>query len=192
VAAVVIVGGVAAWAATRSTGDAGRAVAAPAPNRAACTVDYAIRSALDGRSSTAVTIRNTGQVPLGAWQLRFTLPDRQTVVRGWTDRWQQTGAEVRALGGALPAGGSVATGFDAAYRDATALPATFVLNGTTCTPVLSVFGQSTPPTTAAGDPPATARTDNSGPGNAGAENDNSGKGKGNSGKGNSGKGGGDG
>jgi hypothetical protein len=196
VAAVVIVGGVAAWAAARPTGDAGRAVAAaaPAPKRAACTVDYAIRSALDGRSSTAVTIRNTGQVPVDAWQLRFTLPGRQTVVRGWTDRWQQTGADVLALGGALPAGGRVATGFDAAYRDATALPATFVLNGTTCTPVLSVFGQSTPPTTAAIDPPAgpaaAAGTDNSGPGNAGSGNDNSGKdkGKGKSGKDNSGKG----
>jgi eukaryotic-like serine/threonine-protein kinase len=177
-AAVVVVGGVAAWASGRS-GDAGhRAVAAPAasPQRAACTVDYAIRSALDGRSSTAVTIRNTGQVPVDAWQLRFTLPEQQTVVRGWTGGWRQTGSEVLARGGALPAGGSVATGFDAAYRDATALPAAFMLNGTACTPVLSVFGQSTPPTTAPTQAPARqaaqARADNSGPGSS-----NSGEGK---------------
>jgi hypothetical protein len=193
-AAVVIVGGVAAWAAGRPAGGDRQAMAAPAPapKRAACTVDYAIHSALDGRSSTAVTIRNTGQVPVDAWQLRFTLPARQTVVRGWTGGWRQTGSEVLARGGALPAGGSVSTGFDASYRDATALPAAFVLNGTTCTPVLSVFGQSTPPTTAGTTAPAQAaaptRTDNSGPGSVNSGTD---KGKDKSGKGKSGKGDGD-
>jgi serine/threonine-protein kinase len=194
VAAALLVGGL-AWAAARPGDTEGQATAAPAttPKRAACTVDYAIRSALDGRSSTAVTIRNTGQVPVDAWQLRFTLPDRQTVVRGWTGQWRQTGTDVLALGGALPAGGSVATGFDAVYGDATSLPAEFLLNGTTCRPVLSVLGQSTPPTTAATEGPARpvaqppaappARTDNSGPGSA-----NSGKGKDKPGKDNSGKG----
>jgi hypothetical protein len=103
--------------------------------------------------------------------------------------------EVLALGGALPAGGIVATGFDADYSDATALPAAFLLNGTACTPALSVFGQSTPPATPPPTPAtrapaqnvAPARTDNSGPGNS---DDNSGKGKGEGGSGddNSGKG----
>jgi eukaryotic-like serine/threonine-protein kinase len=188
VAAALVVGGL-AWAVARSgDGDPQAAAVASTPRQVACTVDYAIRSALDGRSSTAVTIRNTGPVPVDAWQLRFTLPDRQTVVRGWTGQWRQSGTDVLARGGALPAGGSVATGFDAVYRDATSLPAAFALNGTTCTPVLSVLGQSTPPTTAATEAPtrrppvaATTRTDNSGKGNA-DDGEGGGKGKG-SGKG---------
>jgi serine/threonine-protein kinase len=197
VAAALVAGGL-TWAVAQSGGaDRQAAVGSTsAPAQAACSVDYAIRSALDGRSSTAVTIRNTGRVPVDAWQLRFTFPDRQTVVRGWTGQWRQSGMDVLALGGELPAGGTVATGFDAVYRDATALPGAFVLNGTTCTPVLSVLGQSTPPTTAATEaparPPAAAgtRTDNSGPGSGNSGSGNSGEGKGNSGKG-KGNGGGD-
>jgi hypothetical protein len=99
---------------------------------------------VNGRSSNAVTIRNTGSAAVAAWRLSFTLPDRQRLLRGWTGRWQQSGRSVQALGGALPPGSSVTTGFDAAYRDVTSLPAAFALNGTTCASVMSVRGQNTP------------------------------------------------
>jgi len=148
VAATLAVGGLAAWAGLRPDQPPATAAAAPEPVQIACTVSYALRSAVDGRSSTAVTIRNTGSAPVSAWRLSFTLPDEQRLVRGWTDRWQQSGHSVQALGGILPAGGVVATGFDAAYRGVTSLPAAFALNGTACGSVLSVQGQSTPKTSA--------------------------------------------
>ena len=148
VAAALAVGGLAAWAGLRPDQPPSTAAAAPEPVQIACTVTYALRSAVDGRSSTAVTIRNTGSAPVTAWRLSFTLPDEQRLVRGWTDRWQQSGHSVQALGGALPAGGAVATGFDAAYRGVTSLPGAFALNGTACGSVLSVQGQSTPKTSA--------------------------------------------
>jgi hypothetical protein len=111
-----------------------------------------LRSAVDGRSSNAVTIRNTGSAPVPAWRLSFTLGDQQRLLRGWTGRWQQSGSSVLAVGGALAPGASVTTGFDAAYKGVTALPAAFMLNGTACASTLSVRGRNTPPT------PAPART----------------------------------
>jgi serine/threonine-protein kinase len=143
-AAALAVGGLAAWAGLRPDRTAPRAMAAPEAVRAACSVQYALRSAVNGRSSNAVTIRNTGSAPVAAWRLSFTLPDEQRLLHGWTGRWQQSGRSVQALGGALPAGGIVTTGFDAAYRGVTALPAAFMLNGTACASVLAVRGQSTP------------------------------------------------
>jgi eukaryotic-like serine/threonine-protein kinase len=146
VAATVAAGGLFAWAALRPDPTHPAASAAPEPVRVACAVSYALRSAVNGRSANAVTIRNTGSQPVPAWRLSFTLPDEQRLLRGWTGQWQQSGRSILALGGALPAGGSVTTGFDAAYQGATSLPAAFVLNGTACTSVLSVQGRnSTPP-----------------------------------------------
>jgi serine/threonine-protein kinase len=149
VAATLAVGGLAAWAGLRPDRTPPAASAAvPEPVSIACSVSYALRSAVNGRSSNAVTIRNTGSAPVEAWRLSFTLPDEQRLLRGWTGQWQQTGRSVLALGGSLPAGGSVATGFDAAYRGVTSLPAAFVLNGTACASALSVRGQNTPSTAA--------------------------------------------
>ena len=146
VAAVLAVGGLGAWAGLRPDQAAPKAMAAPEPVPAACTVQYALRSAVNGRSSSAVTIRNTGSAPVDAWRLSFTLPDQQRLLRGWSGQWEQSGLSVHALGGALPPGGSVTTGFDAAYRNVTSLPAGFALNGTACASVMSVLGQQTPTT----------------------------------------------
>jgi hypothetical protein len=143
IAAALALGSLAAWAGTRPDADSRRAMAAQ-PATPACTVDYAVRSAVGGRTSTAVTIRNTGSVRVDAWQLSFTLPDQQRLVRGWSGDWRQAGMSVLARGGSLPAGGSAATGFDATYRDVTSLPAEFLLNGTRCQSLLSVRGQNKP------------------------------------------------
>ena len=146
--AVLALGAAAAWSAGNAGGDPGEqaAVAAPAGKPLACAVDYTVRSAVGGRSSNAVTIRNTGDVAVDTWRLTFALPGRQSLVRGWNNRWQQTGVDVQARGGALPPGGSVATGFEAQYRDAAVLPAQFLLNGTLCQSALSISSQKTPAT----------------------------------------------
>jgi eukaryotic-like serine/threonine-protein kinase len=150
VAAALAVGGLGAWDGLRPDRTAAPAAAAPAqaPAGIACTVSYALRSAVDGRSSNAVTIRNTGSAAVPAWRLSFTLGDQQRLLRGWTGRWEQSGRSVLAVGGALAPGASVTTGFDAAYRGATALPAAFMLNGTACASTLSVRGRNTPSTPA--------------------------------------------
>jgi hypothetical protein len=138
-------------------------------------VRYAVRHAAGDRSSTAVTIVNTGAAPVDGWQLTFAVPVDQQLLRGWAGVWTQDGRLIRARGADLPVGGSVATGFDATYRDVTALPAGFELNGTACRSVLTVAappGPSVQPagatrrptgrSTPAGGGPSAATTDDSG------------------------------
>jgi tRNA A-37 threonylcarbamoyl transferase component Bud32 len=184
-AAAVAAVGLLTWLTGAGGGATDRAAVAAQP-RPGCAVRYAIRSVTDGRASTAVTIRNTGQVAVPAWQLRFTLPDGQRLVRGWTGAWQQDGTAVRAGGGALPVGGSVATGFDAAYRDATALPASFALNGVACEAEMTVQGLSPAGPAAAGNGsagPTTSAGGSSGSSAGGSSGSSAGGSSGNSGEG---------
>jgi serine/threonine-protein kinase len=121
------------------------AIDPPIMPRQGCTVRYTLREAADGRSSTAVTVVNTGDTTLTTWQLGFTLPAGQRVLHGWNSRWRQQGSTVQASGGQLRPGGSVATGFDASYRTATTLPARFVVNDTVCHAQFSAAPATTAP-----------------------------------------------
>jgi len=140
------------WAGERSgASDAAvvnEAAAANPPSSAlTCSVGYAIRSATNGKLSTAVTITNTGSTEAGAWKLSFALPNGQKLIRGWTGKWSQTGHIMQVTGSSLPAGGKVSTGFDARYSGTTTLPAQFTVNGAVCEAQLSVIGRTVPPTT---------------------------------------------
>ena len=130
--------------------DSGRAVTPaaidpPLTSQQGCTVRYTLREAANGRSSTAVTVVNTGDTTIAKWQLGFTLPAGQRVLHGWNHRWRQQGSTVQASGGRLRPGGSVATGFDASYRIATTLPAQFFVNDTVCLAEFSVATATTMP-----------------------------------------------
>jgi serine/threonine-protein kinase len=148
-AAVLVLVAMAAWFGSRSGSPAVQAMAEPPATQAPatqtpaalrCTVRYAIRNALNGRFSTAVTILNTGSVPAPNWQLTFTLPDGQKLVRG--TGWRQDSQSLRVTGAGLAAGASASTAFDATYRGATTLPSQFRLNDTVCAAQLSVAGRT--------------------------------------------------
>ncbi|MEV6487286.1 serine/threonine-protein kinase [Actinoplanes sp. NPDC051633] len=167
-----------------------RAAAAPPAAAAAaptCTVGYAIRSAVNGRYSTAVTLAHTATP--ASWRLTFELPAGQKLVKGWTGGWAQEGRSLRLSG----TGRKVSTGFDASYSRSATLPGAFTLNGTVCEAEMSVGGQTRtttttrpathpfkatapkppkPPEPAKKAPKPKEKNDNSGPGS------NSGKGKG--------------
>jgi serine/threonine-protein kinase len=121
------------------------AIDPPRMPRQGCRVRYTVREAANGRSSTAVTVVNTGDTTLTEWQLGFTLPAGQRVLHGWNSQWRQRGATVQASGGQLRPGGSVATGFDASYRIATTLPARFLVNDTVCRAEFAVAAATTAP-----------------------------------------------
>jgi eukaryotic-like serine/threonine-protein kinase len=141
-AAVFVLVAMALWLGSRSDPPTAQAMAKPQATAAPlqCTVRYAIRSALNGRFSTAVTILNTGTVPAANWQLSFTLPDGQKLVRG--TGWRQDGQSLRVNGSGLAAGASTSSGFDATYRGASTLPSQFRLNETVCAAQLSVAGRT--------------------------------------------------
>jgi serine/threonine-protein kinase len=180
-AAVLVLLGMVLWLGSRTDPPGVQAMDQAPAAALQCTVRYAIRSALNGRFSTAVTILNTGTVPARTWRLSFTLPDGQQLVRG--TGWQQDGHLLRISGTDLAAGASASTGFDATYRGATTLPSEFRLNDTVCATQLSVAGQtvvpSSPPTRSADEAALPAANNDEGA----AQADNSGKGSNNSGKG---------
>jgi serine/threonine-protein kinase len=181
VALLLLVGGI-AWTGGRGDPrDVAATTAVPAAPAVACSVGYTVRSALNGKLSTAVTVTST----IPNWLLSFDLPDGQRLVRGWHSGWTQAGQAVQFRG----SGRTVTTGFDASYAAATTLPATFRINDTACRTQLSVAGSTsaptaTPATLAAAPVRATIRTDNSGPGSGSSGKGSSGKGK----KGKKGKG----
>jgi serine/threonine-protein kinase len=138
VAATLLTGAAITWTDHDASNQAATAAPVPPEPQPACAIGYTIRSATGGRTSTAMTIHNTGATALPAWQLQFTLPHGQHLVRGWTSGWQQNGSAVHVGGGPLPPGATVSTGFDATYQQATALPDSFHLNGTDCNAEMTV------------------------------------------------------
>ena len=113
-----------------------------------------MRSALNGKLSTAVIITNTGRGTASDWRLTFDLPDGQKLVRGWSSGWVQTGQAMQFSGADLPAGSKLSTGFDASYTAATTLPGEFRVDDTVCRSQLSVAGRTTAPATTPAATPA--------------------------------------
>ncbi|HET8681634.1 MAG TPA: serine/threonine-protein kinase [Micromonosporaceae bacterium] len=101
-----------------------------------CQVRYEVRRDAAGSFAAGVTVHNADAATVEGWRLEFTFPADQRVVRPWTGGWRQSGRTVTVEGQALAAGGSVATGFDGAYRGTNPLPTQFHLNGSACEPML--------------------------------------------------------
>ena len=83
------------------------------------------------------------------WTVTFDFPNAsQEVTQGWSATWTQSGTRVSAASmswnGSLGKGASTSIGFTGSWSGANPVPASFALNGTTCT------GSVTPPPT---DPP---------------------------------------
>jgi hypothetical protein len=174
-APLLAVGGI-VWAGSRDEPRTVEAMTAAPPVAAvSCTVGYTVRSALNGRLSTAVSV--TSSVP--DWRLTFELPDGQKLLRGWHTGWTQAGRAVQLRG----SGRTMTTGFDATYTAATTLPAEFRVNDTACRTQLSVAGRTSPPATPPATPaarpaqPAVAKTDGGATGTSGTSGKGKGKGK---------------
>ncbi|MEU3464511.1 cellulose binding domain-containing protein [Streptomyces sp. NPDC006733] len=107
----------------------------PAPT-SGCTVAYRISSDWGAGFTANVTITNRA-APVSGWSLGFAFAGNQKVTQGWSGTWSQTGTAVTVMdagwNASLPTGGSTTIGFNGAYSGANAAPATFTLNGTTCT-----------------------------------------------------------
>jgi endoglucanase len=118
-----------------------------------CRVDYTITSQWQGGFQAGVKITNLGD-PTSGWNLQFAMPDAgQKVVQGWNATWSQSGSTVSAAGtgwnSTLPTGASADLGFVGSFTGSNPKPASFTLNGVTCTG--SVIDPPTDPPT---DPPA--------------------------------------
>jgi cellulose 1,4-beta-cellobiosidase len=100
-------------------------------------VTYAIQSQwATGFVANPVTIRNTGSAPITNWTLTWTFGGNQQITNAWGILITQTGASVSGRNdtwdATIPAGGTVVPGFQATYSGTNARPASFALNGVTC------------------------------------------------------------
>ncbi|MFI7229462.1 cellulose-binding domain-containing protein [Nonomuraea angiospora] len=137
---------------------AGAAVASTITAHAAaagCQVTYTLGSQWTGGFSANVAIKNLGD-PLTSWTLRWSFGAAQTVSQAWNAVVTQSGSAVTAANvgwnGSLPTNGSASFGFNGTWNNSTnPVPATFTLNGVTCTG--TVTPTATPTVTPTSGPP---------------------------------------
>ncbi|MEJ3750308.1 cellulose binding domain-containing protein [Actinomycetes bacterium KLBMP 9797] len=124
-------------AVTASTVLAGTAVAVAAHAAAAgCAVTYTVTSQWTGGFGASVDLRNLGD-PLTSWTLTWSFGAGQRVTQAWNGTVTQSGSAVTARNAAwngnLPTNGSASLGFNGSWTGSNPAPASFALNGTTCT-----------------------------------------------------------
>ncbi|MFF5287891.1 non-reducing end alpha-L-arabinofuranosidase family hydrolase [Paractinoplanes globisporus] len=131
-------------------------VAAPAgAATTGCSVNYAVSSQWQGGFGVNVTITNLGD-PLTSWTLTWSFSAGQAVTQAWNTALTQDGSAVTAknvsYNGSIATGGTASFGFNGSWTGSNPAPASFTLNGVTCT------GGTTPttvPTTAPTSAPTT-------------------------------------
>ncbi|HEY8532854.1 MAG TPA: cellulose binding domain-containing protein, partial [Micromonospora sp.] len=109
-----------------------------APTSSTCQVRFTTVTDWGNGYVGTVEIVNNGEEPITGWTFTFTWPTPwQEVSSGWSGTWEQSGTTVRVTSVPdnrhIPGdGGSVTTGFVAAYHGPNVPPGVFRLNGTLC------------------------------------------------------------
>jgi hypothetical protein len=107
----------------------------PAPS-GSCRVTNTVSSWTGGFTSN-ITVTNTGSSTVNGWKLGFTLPSGQTVTNAWNATISPSSGAVTATNTSSNAqiapGASQSFGFQGTYSGSFAKPASYTLNGTTCT-----------------------------------------------------------
>src|SRR5690606_12736767 len=104
---------------------------------AGCQVTYTVPSQWPGGLTANIVIQNLGD-PINGWTLQWSFSAGQTVAEGWAANYTQNGSQVTATNmpwnASIDTGASVTIGFNGTWNNSSnPTPATFTLNGTTCT-----------------------------------------------------------
>ncbi len=130
---------------------------------AGCRVDYRVTSQWPGGFGATVSMTNLGD-PINGWKLTWTFGAGQTIAQIWDGSATASGATVtvanQSYNAAIATGGSASFGFNGTWQQSNPVPASFTLNGTTCTGAVPSTGPTTarPSTSpsAAQSPPASS------------------------------------
>ncbi|MBE3016201.1 cellulose binding domain-containing protein, partial [Microbispora sp. NEAU-D428] len=102
---------------------------------AGCRVAYTVTNQWQGGFGANVDVVNLGD-PVDGWRLTWSFPAGQTISQLWNGSYTQSGAQVTvtnaSYNGAIPTGGSASFGFNGSWTSSNPVPASFALNGTTC------------------------------------------------------------
>ena len=125
-------------------------VAVPAAQAATgCRVAYTVQNQWPGGFTANLDVTNLGD-PVTSWTLQWTFPDaNQKVAQGWNGDFTQSGTAVTVTNmswnGSLGTNGTVNPGFNGSWSGSNPVPATFTLNGVTCTGTVATPSTSTSP-----------------------------------------------
>ncbi len=108
----------------------------PPPTGSACHVTYTPNQ-WQGGFTANVTIADTGSSAVNGWKLTFTFPGDQKITSAWNGVESQTGENVtitnESYNATITAGGSTQLGFQGTWTSNDTSPASFALNGVSCT-----------------------------------------------------------
>ena len=122
---------------TTSSGGGGGGGGGAVGGGGACHVAYSTTSQWTGGFTASVTITNTGSSAISGWTLKFTFPGDQHITNAWNGTASQSGENVTitnaSYNAAIAPGGNTSAGFQGTWTNSDATPASFTVNGTTCT-----------------------------------------------------------
>jgi len=157
--------GIAALAAGAATAGATLIAVTPAEAATGCRVTYAVTSQWTGGFGASVDVTNLGSA-VSSWKLTWAFPAGQVISQLWNGTATQSGAQVSvanaAWNGSLGSGASTSLGFNGSWTGSNPVPASFALNGTTCTG--SVSTSSPAPSSPAPSSPAPTPSTSTPPG----------------------------
>jgi endo-1,4-beta-xylanase len=103
----------------------------------ACHITYSVQSQWNTGFVTQITLANTSSTAISGWTLKWTFAAGQTVSNGWNGVFAQSGGNVTvtnaSYNGSIAAGGSTSLGFQGVWSGSNPVPASFTVNGSTCT-----------------------------------------------------------
>src|SRR4051812_2167979 len=108
-----------------------------------CRVTYSVTNQWPGGFGAAVDVTNLGDAVSG-WQLTWAFTAGQTITQLWNGTATQSGGAVTvtnaAYNAAIATGATVSLGFNGSWTGSNPAPASFALNGVTCTGAPSSTG----------------------------------------------------
>ena len=121
-----------------ATSTISKVITVTAPASSGCSVSYTVVQDWGNGFQAAIAIRNGGATAIQGWTLTWSFAGNQKIYEAWNTRYSQKKQAVtlrNATYNATIAAGATLTGigFNATYTGTNARPASFALNGKTCT-----------------------------------------------------------
>jgi endo-1,4-beta-xylanase len=115
---------------------AGVVTATSAQAATGCRVAYSVTNQWQGGFGASVNITNLGDA-INGWRLTWSFAAGQAITQLWGGSHTQSGTQVTVTNaswnGSIPTNGAASFGFNGSWTSANPVPASFALNGTTCT-----------------------------------------------------------
>ena len=107
------------------------------PGALSCSAAYSLVNSWSGGFQAQLTLTNTGGAAISPWTLTWTFPGDQQITDLWNAAYTQSGEQVtvtaESYDASIAPAASVTVGFTGTYTNSDATPASFAVDGTSCT-----------------------------------------------------------